>query len=593
MATQAQSAVSIQQEMVRRRAPFVMLGVMILSSTLLLRVISFQFPQDARVSREFATQRDANAGRIETFESARGIIYDRNGYILADNRRRFRIGVSPNLVADPEQTANDLAAILGRDPVEIFNILRSDALYVPLGTIDPDVWQQIDALDLGRAIQEERLFERFYPQAPLASQVIGFVYGQGEDSLGSNGVEGEYQNRLAGVIADQEVSNLPFGVPEDGSVLQVGDDLVLTIDRDIQFLIEQELQRAVVETGAEGGTIIVMDPRTGDVLGMTSYPTYDNNNFADADPDLLNNPAVSDTYEPGSVFKVLTVAAALDLGVITADWVYNDTAVLTVPGGVEIENWDRRAHGLVDTQGVLVQSLNVGAATISNLMGRDNFYLMLSRFNIGTITNIDIQGEEQGQVRIPGDEFWSESDLATNAFGQGIAVTPLQMLTAINAIANEGVIMQPRIVHQIIDGDDIETTRIVALSRPISAITAQLVTDMMVATVRDGFDEAAQLPGYSVAGKTGTAEIPDPGIGYRDDAWIMSFAGFLPADNPQVSILIIIDSPANLENQRWASQVAAPVFRRLAERLVILMEIPNDEIRLALEEQGGMVADTP
>lgn len=585
-----QAGSSLQQDMLRRRVPIVALAIVVASAGLLLRVVSFQFPQDARVLREFATQRDANAGHIETIESARGLIYDRNGFLLADNQRRFRIGVSPNLVSDPEQTANDLAVILGADNLEMLNILRSDAPYVPLGTVDAETWQQIDALDLGRAIQEERLYQRFYPQAPLASQVLGFVAGQGEDLRGYNGIEGHYQGRLAGTFTNQAVSDLPFGVPEDTSELQGGADLVLTIDRDIQFLAEQELQLAITETGATGGTIIVMDPRTGDILAMTSYPTFDNNSYDDVtDQDLLRNPAISDTYEPGSVFKVITVASALELGTITPDWTYNDQAVLTV-GGVDIENWDRQAHGVVNTTGVLVNSLNVGASTISLAMGWENFYRMLDRFGIGRQTLIDLQGEEAGQLRVPGDDLWSESDLATNAFGQGVAVTPLQMLTAINAIANDGVIMQPRIVHQIIDDSGIETTRMVNLWRPISAETAQIVTDMMVATIRDGLDNDAQLAGYTVAGKTGTAEIPDPGFGYRDDAWIMSFAGFLPADNPQVSVLIILEEPTN---GRWASQVVAPVFRRFMERLVVLMEIPNDEIRLALQSQGGVIGDTP
>src|SRR5690606_23703558 len=281
---------------------------------------------------------------------------------------------------------------------------------------------------------------RSYPQGTLAAQVLGFV---NLDLKGNYGVEGYYQDQMAGQIRDRRVSTIPFEVPQSGWEQHHGRDLILTIDRDIQFLAESQLLSAINSTGAQSGTIIIMNPRNGEVLAMANYPSYDPNTFYEVeDPNLLSNPAISSQYEPGSVMKVLTVAAALEKGTITPQWTYYDEAQINV-GGVTVRNWDRAAHGNVDVTQVLVQSLNVGVATISTMMGPTDFYNMLDAFGIGRRTGIDLQGEASGTLYVPGDAHWSESNLATNSFGQGLAVTPIQMLTAINAIANGGLMMQP------------------------------------------------------------------------------------------------------------------------------------------------------
>jgi cell division protein FtsI (penicillin-binding protein 3) len=582
-----QSNESPQQEMLRRRLPFVMFGMVIVSVLLLLRVISFQF-EDPRVLAEFASLREAGSGYTERIESDRGKIYDRNGNPLAVNTRSYKVSISPNLVSDPARTASQLAAILNRDELELFELLQGNDAF-PLGTVEPEVWRQINDLNLYAIPAPGRVQRRLYPQGTLASQVVGFVFDVGEDARGAYGVEAYYHQQLAGQVREHEVSNLPFELPEDLSELQGGADLVLTIDRDIQFLAESELQRAILETGAEGGSIIIMDPRNGDILAMASWPTFDPNAYWEVDPGTWGNPAIGTVYEPGSIFKVITVAAALEADVITPEWTYNDQGIYEI-GGIVIRNWDREAHGISDTTQVLVQSLNVGAATIAWEMGLETFYPMLLDFGIGQLTRVDLQGEEAGLMRTPNDMTgeWSESDLGTNSFGQGLSVTPLQMLTAINAIANDGLMMQPRVVYQMIDGDDIYPSRPTTLGRPISAETANIVTEMMVAVVRDGLDASAQVPGYAIAGKTGTAEVSDV-VGYLSDQFIMSFVGFLPADDPQVSVLIKLDRPTN--GQRWASEVVAPVFSRLTSRLVILMEIPADHIRENLAEEGVSIGE--
>lgn len=575
-----------QQQVIRQRIPIVIIAVIVAVVILIFRIIWFQLPQAPRVTAEFAVLRRAGAGSTQIVETGRGHIYDRNGNPLAVNRLQYRVFISPNILANPERTAADLARILKRDELELFNLLREPNTQF-LGLVDAETWREIRDLNL-LAINMQRIQRRDYPQGSLASQVIGFVTGLGEEAVGNYGVEGYYQAQLAGQVFEQEVSNIPFNLPEDLSVFESGADLVLTIDRDVQFLAESELQRAITETGSKGGTIIIMNPRNGDILAMASYPTFDPNFFFSVtDPALLRNPAIMDIYEPGSIFKILTVAIALETGVIDENWSYNDQGVFEV-SGQQIFNWDRRAYGLVNAQRVLVDSLNVGVATMTqqmaSQMGEGMFYEMLNKFGIGALTRVDLKDEVRGILRTPTDMtgLWSESDLATNSFGQGLSVTPLQMLTAANAIANDGIIMQPRVVYQIIDGEQIITSQPNPIRQPISAQTARTVREMMTAVIQGDLDARARVPGYTIAGKTGTAEI-GTALGYRTDAWIMSFIGFLPADDPQVSILIKLDEPTS---GRWASEVAAPVFSRLARRLVILLEIPNDATRQALQEAG-------
>jgi cell division protein FtsI (penicillin-binding protein 3) len=565
-----------QIETFNHRLPVVVIGMVMLSALLVLKLVSFQ-----QLSPDVVLELRPDYNSTINLAAARGIIYDREGQRLAVNTLDYRIGISPNLVSNPQKTATQLAAILNLDELDTFQLLSSDSPYVLLApVVSAQQGQQVEALELDTAIRIEKIPRRLYSQGTLAAQILGFVGG---DLRGYYGVEGKFQDQLAGRPREEVVSNIPFEVTDQREA-DKGNDIYLTLDRDIQFLIETELQNSITQTGATGGTIIVMNPRNGDILGMASWPSFDPNDYSASQAADWRNPAISEQYEPGSIMKVLTVAAGLDSGSITKDWTYNDQGNIEV-GGIKIENWDRQAHGVVDTQGILVQSLNVGASTISLGMGPVDFFKYMSKFNMGRLTGVNLEGEASGTMAILGDTNYSDSNLGTDAFGQGLAATPLQMITAISAIANDGLMMQPNIVQKIVTSDGEVLSQPTALGRPISAETAHLVRDMMIAVVRDGLDSDAQLAGYNVAGKTGTAEIPTP-VGYRSDAWIMSFIGFLPADDPQVIVLIKLDEPTT---GRWASQVTAPIFRRLAERLVVLMEIPPDDIRLALAAQGGDV----
>jgi cell division protein FtsI/penicillin-binding protein 2 len=568
-----------QREIFNQRLPFVIVGMVALSGILLLKLISFQ-----QLSLDVIKELSPDYNRIINLASARGIIYDREGQRLAVNTVEYRVGISPNLVSNPQRTATQLASILGMDELEVYEKVTSKEVYELLKVpVSADIGQKLEQLRREGMISLviEKIPRRSYPQGTLASQVLGFV---SRDLKGYYGVEGRFQDQLSGRPRSEVISDIPFDLPPEQEA-DKGSDIYLTLDRDIQYLVETELALSVQETNASGGTIIVMNPRTGDILGMTSWPSFDPNAYQDVqDASELKNPAVSSEYEPGSVMKVITVASALQAGTITPQWTYNDTGMID-QAGVQVYNWDRQPHGVVDTTGVLVNSLNVGAATISMAMGPTKFYEYMSKFGFGRLTGVNLQGEAAGTMHVPGDADWSESNLLTNSYGQGVAVTPLQMITAASAIANDGLMMQPNIVKEIINGDQVSVSQPIALFRPIAEEVAHQVRDMMVAVVQNGLDGKASLPGYTVAGKTGTAEIPIP-TGYRKDVFIMSFIGFLPADDPQVIVLYKLDEP---KTGSFASQVVAPLFRRLAERLVVFMEIPPDDVRRALEAQGGAV----
>jgi cell division protein FtsI/penicillin-binding protein 2 len=352
-----------------------------------------------------------------------------------------------------------------------------------------------------------------------------------------------------------------------------GADLVLTIDRTVQFTVEEHLRTALEIYGAESGSIIVMDPRTGAILALASEPGFDPFTFYKTEKEALVNPSVSKQFEPGSVIKLITMAAALDSGIVTPDSTYYDSGELYV-GGHKTVNWTRGAHGTVDMTTLLAQSLNVGAATLAVSMGTDTYYDYMQKFGYGRPTGVDIMAEAGGIMPLPGNPLWEESFLATNAYGQSLAVTPIQMITAISALANDGKMMQPYIVDQIRNEDTIYQHEPVVLSQPISKQTAQQVTAMATNALRTAIP-LAEVPGYTVAGKTGTAQIAENGI-YLPNAVIGTFAGYLPADSPEIIVYVKLDRP----DVPWGSQTAAPTFSRLAQELVVLLDIPPDSIRL-------------
>jgi cell division protein FtsI (penicillin-binding protein 3) len=521
----------------------------------------------------------------------RGWILDRHGYILALNIYEYDVSAAPNLIEDPQDVANRLSPLLDMPPDELTSLLDQEGFYVPLQRVSKEIAEAIEAQKLEGIYLEPKL-RREYPERELAAHVTGFVTFE---YTGTYGVEGYYDPLLKGIVPITEwypelALSQSEGSAEEGMVYVQdkalpdvfdqlalppdGPHLVLTLDRNIQYLVERELEKAIAKYKADSGTIIVMDPKTGVILAMASYPSYDPNLFYQA-KELRSNPAISDHYEPGSVFKIITMAAGLDAGAITTQSTFYDPGMIEV-GGCVILNPDRRAHGVVTMTDILAHSLNVDVAHVSTSLGAERFYAYVRDFGFGSTTGVDLYGEIPGLVKTPGSKEWTECDLATNSFGQGISVTPLQMITAVAAVANGGFLMKPYVVERVVYDHHVVVIPPTVVRRVISAQSAKQVTEMLVEAVKHGAPLAV-VPGYDIAGKTGTAQVPVGGS-YSPDFTIASFVGYAPADDPQFIVLVKIDKPRTaLEG----SAVAAPVFKAIAERLFSLLSIPPASVRLA------------
>ena len=334
-----------------------------------------------------------------------------------------------------------------------------------------------------------------------------------------------------------------------------------------------------------------MEPQTGAVLGMANWPDYDPNQRATSEADFarFDNVSISAIYEPGSVFKIVTMAAGLDIGVITPTMVMTDSGYIIV-GERSIYNSDRRANGQVNVTQALARSLNVITAQVAELVGRDRFYQYVRRFGFGERTGIDLAGEVPGLLKKPGDELWSFSDLGTNSFGQGLAATPLQMANATAAIANGGRLMRPYVVQARMADSQVLYTQPEILAQAINPETAKDLTEMMIEVVNTG-NSAARVQGYRIAGKSGTAQIPDK-EGYLKDATIVTFVGFAPADEPKFVLLVKLDQPDPSISQ-WAAYTAAPVFAQVSRRLFDYLNIAPDDIRAQAQGLPVVSSDTP
>lgn len=507
----------------------------------------------------------------------RGEIRDRHGHLLAADIIEYDLSASPKIISDPYATADRLSGLLDISRDKLAATLASKTTWTPIARrLSQATAEKLLEWDIV-GLQVEPRPRRVYPEGDMAAHLLGFVNSNGN---GFYGVEGYYDSLLRGKAGLRTGERSPFGEiiplgvshfvpPVSGAILY------LTLDRNIQYLIESELEQAVIKYGAQRGSVVVLDPRTGAILGMANYPRYDPNNYSASPESLFFDPNVSEQYEPGSVFKIITMAAGLDAGVVSPGTIIYDAGYMEV-GGRVIYNWDRQGHGNVDMTEVLAKSLNVGIAQVATALGKDRFYTYVKRFGFGHLTEIDLGSEGPGTLKTPRDANWYQSDLGTNSFGQGIAVTPVQIAIAVGAVANDGLLMKPYVVQRLVEGEREVEVQPTVVRRAISSETARTLTDMLVAAQERANSEAL-LPGYRIAAKTGTAEIPVPG-GYHPTLTLASIVGYLPADNPQVLVLVIIDRPTS---SRWGNTTAGPTFRRIAERLVVLLDIPPDEVRLA------------
>jgi cell division protein FtsI/penicillin-binding protein 2 len=524
----------------------------------------------------------------QTVSPTRGAILDRNGYPLATTLDAYDLYIERrSWQGQPSvrQWAEALAPLVGKSADDIVAGMTAepDGDYTLALGLDYDRGESV--IDLGvpglKAVPSTR---RFYPEGDLASNLLGFT---GRDHVGLAGLEADLQEQLAGTPGDLYFERDSLGNPiplgrQQGRPAVPGGDVRLTIDRYIQRLVEDELDQQMEKHAASGGTIIVMDPRTGAILAMASRPTYQLSRLdlsKDVDPSLFRNRAVTDVYEPGSVMKVITMSTAVDLGLVNPDSTYYDAGYVTI-GDSTIYNWDYSVNGTQTATQLLQKSLNTGAIWLSGLIGADNFYRYLARFGFGESTNSGLGGEAEGLVRSSDEEGWYPVDLATNSFGQGVAATPLQVITAVAAIANGGKLMRPYIVQEVSGPQGRRVYEPVVVRQAISEATARTVAQMMNQVVEGVPYHLARVPGYHVAGKTGTTIVSIPG-GYDLNSTIASFVGFAPVADPQMIMLVKIDQP---KDDPLGGTVAAPVFGTLAPKILAYLNVKPDALELAQQE---------
>jgi len=533
------------------------------------RLITFQVLGSAQLQSEGRSYRVNEQAILPR----RGLITDRGGLILATNVPSTDIYAQPRKLADKDRelVARELAQALNL-PYDLI-LTRVSAPKVDWSRVarhvDDGTILAIKSRKLpGLVFQEEP--NRTYPNGPFLSPLLGFTDGEGN---GLYGVEGRYNALIGGepgvLVAETDAAQHPlaFGQQQYRAPIE-GADITLTIDSSIQRMCEEELARTIAEQGAKGGTILVMNPQTGAILASASLPNYNPNAYGDANPATFVDPAIGTLYEPGSTFKVLTMAAGLQSGSISPQSTLNDPGYFQVETD-KIYNLDHTAWGPETMMQVLERSSNVGASWIATRTGKDKFYAMIRAFGMGQATGIDLDGEEIGVVNWPDDptKSWYPIHLATDSFGQGLSVTPLQMVTAVSAIANGGTLYVPYAITRVERRGEIVMAHKPQVSRQvITSEVAQDVNTMMTTATHNVLAGKINLPGYNIAAKTGTAQIPDQKTGqYDPNKTIASIISFFPAEKPVFTVLIKIDQP---QKNALGGDVAAPALGRLAGQLL-------------------------
>ncbi len=529
---------------------------------------------------------DQHLTTIKT-QAQRGNIISSDGYPLAINKPTFLLYGLPKVIADKEGVALRLAQVLypkvksqlsptpGIDDLQAFDAYKqklvddlSQNLYWVILAKDLDIntKNEIDKLGIS-GIGFDSGLSRYYPESSSAAHLLGFV---GSDALGDPkgyfGLEGYYNRELQGVNGQETLEKDAFGMPIlIGKFFQKpveeGDTLVLNINRTIQHIVENELKKGMIKYGAISSLAVVMDPKSGAILAMAAYPNYDPNDFWDFPKDSYINPVVADSYEPGSTFKVVVMSAALDTNVITPQTPCDNCAGPVKMDGYEIRTWNNQYFPHTTTTETLIHSDNTGMVFVGKKLGLDNFYKYITKFGFGQSSGIDLQDELSPSLRP--ESQWSNIDLATATFGQGIAVTPIQMIKAVSAIANGGKLMEPHVVKEIIRGGKTIEIKPKVITQVISSKAASETTQMMIAAVEQGEAKFYALKGYKIAGKTGTAQIPLSGH-YDPTKTNASFIGFAPANDPKFAILILYEQPSS---SIWGAETAAPTFFNIAKQL--------------------------
>jgi len=510
--------------------------------------------------------------RTEELSARRGIIYDRTGRELAMSISVDSAFAVPTEIPDLAGTVSLISKITKTDPRETLAKCKAARTFCWVARkADAETAGRIRALNL-RGIYFQKESRRFYPKRELAAQVLGYV---GMDDEGLSGIERQYDDKLHGspgrMLISVDAHRKWFGSVEKQP--EPGENVVLTIDQQIQYIAERELATGMQQTHAISGTVIVQNPHTGEILALANQPTFNPNLTREITPERLKNHAVSDVYEPGSTFKVVTISAALEEKLTRPDEVFDCQMGSIVINGMRIR--DSRPHGLLPVWGILAESSDVGAIKIALRLGEDRFYKYIRAFGFGQQTGIELPGETRGLTK-PVNR-WSKVSIGAISMGQEIGISPLQLASLVSTIANDGVAVPPRIVAATTTPQPAPQT--VAFHpadgrRVISSLTAAEMKQMMQKVVLEGTGKKGVLEGYSSAGKTGTAQKVDPAThAYSRTKYVASFAGFAPINNPAIVVAVILDSAVGLHQ---GGQVSAPVFQRVAQQVLEYLHTPHD-----------------
>ncbi len=523
---------------------------------------------------DFVVRAQRQQQRTFDVPAKRGIIYDRNGHELAMSVQVDSVFAVPSEIPDQASTANLLATVLGSDPNELLARMKSQRNFAWLARkLDSDTSARVRALNL-RGIYFQKEPRRYYPKRDLAAQVLGYV---GLDDEGLAGIEGKFDDSLRGNPGLKMMSIDARRRSHDDTERQPepGANIVLTIDEKIQYIVEKELDQAMLETGAEAATAIVQKPRTGEILALANRPTFNPNVQREIKPAALKNRAVSDVYEPGSTFKIVTISSALEEKLAKPDELIDCQNGSIVVNGLRIR--DHEALGLITVSQVLARSSDVGSIKLGMRLGNERFDSYIRAFGFGAQSGIELPGETKG-LHKPASR-WSKVSIGAISMGQEIGVSPVQLVSMISTIANDGLYTPPRIVAGMTAPSNTYQTVVYKppqQRRVISPLTSAEMRKMMEGVVLFGTGRKAILDGYTSAGKTGTAQKVDPATGtYSKTKYIGSFAGFAPVNEPAVTIVVILDS-ANKKGLHQGGQVAAPVFTRIAQQVLSYLNVPRD-----------------
>jgi len=509
--------------------------------------------------------------KVMRIPPTRGTIYDRHNRPLALTHMAYSVNANPSEVTNNERTATILADVLGIDKEKILAKLAKENQFAWIERkITEEKYDILKKYDLtGIYFFKDEV--RVYPNGILASDIIGF---SGIDNQGLSGLEFKYDPVLKG----QEGKLLFHGDPRRNRLItspvrtliepQDGQSIITTLDTVIQFFTEKYLREGAERVNAESAQAIVMDPNTGDILAMADYPQFDPNKWTEVSIKVRKNSCISDVFEPGSIFKIFTMAAAIEENLVTSQTVFIVPETLTL-----YNKTIKEAHGRKPGESsrktvsdILEQSLNVGTSLIATKMGKAQLHQHISALGFGKSTGVELPGESKGLFRHP--KFWSGVDIATVSFGQGIGITPIQMVTATSIIANGGIHIKPRIVQYTIskNGKTLKGIPQSSKGRIFKKSAMKQVRDMMISTVERGTGVPAQIKGFAVGGKTGTAQkAKENGIGYESGKYIASFVGFFPDPHPKAVILVAVNSP---QGYYYGSQVAAPIFKKIADEMI-------------------------